>query len=712
MRCPSGTESREGDASCIECEKGNYSDTGLCQVCPGITYSLKAGTTSIYDCSGVRVFIGGKSVALYIGGTILILYILSFSFVPAWTASETVIRFQLTANFEGRLKKNAKRSAIKNRTTWFERISSKFSKSAGANVDGDTIQKRFFEVGDTVMWEGHVLDGAIGTVESTSVYPEQDPDEYGDFVVFIKMEQNFMTSLKMLNEAVLDKNGEKTVLIDSRDHTCRCQLLKEPQSHARMPVLGIRIGRWEMVRQISACFQLLILSFCPAVDTISDLVYILSSVFHNYYLFAASVVCITAQFWVFVTRLKKRRVFEAFMQRRVELTYLKGLSWWPKWASPDNLPVFVTLILPFYFIYHVVFPVIWFLVGYIIYSFQLFPISRISNRWLYLFVYSFAVEKESYRRRFDTSDAIILPMVQKGKVEETILESVPQLIIQLINTYMLEEFAVMDEVTLFSISLSVLSLSNTIWYYSYWNLFRCKPIRDVPSSLSLYNYKLSGVTDGQYSFGKPSHDVNEFEMTAKDQMLSITIGDTVLNHKRAISVEDEDEMYGKMPQKIVAAEDSEIEIARPDEDDTGVGLMLDPDQVTLSAAGVGLMLDPDQVTLSAANAAVAHELHASLVEDVLDDGSGSDADIVSDDNPPSVVILQDQLRAAQRMIVKLEAEKRRMAEEVSKMKLELLHLSVLPQVSHGDVSLDLHTASDVRRLSEESSFETVDFFRI
>jgi len=113
------------------------------------------------------------------------------------------------------------------------------------------------------------------------------------------------------------------------------------------------------------------------------------------------------------------------------------------------------------------------------------------------------------------------------------------------------------------------------------------------------------------------------------------------------------------------------------------------------------------VTLSAANAAVAHGLHASLVEDVLDDGSGSDADIVSDDNPPSVVILQDQLRAAQRMIVKLEAEKRRMAEEVSKMKLELLHLSVLPQVSHADVSLDLHTGSDVRRLSEESSFETV-----
>ena len=140
------------------------------------------------------------------------------------------------------------------------------------------------------------------------------------------------------------------------------------------------------MRQINACFQLLLMSLFPAVDTISDLVYILSSPFGNPYIFAASLVCITAQFWLYVNRLKKRRVFEALKTRRVELAYLKGLSFWPKWASPDSLPVFLTMILPFYFIYHVVFPVVWFLLGYALYSFQLFPISRISNRWLYAFV--------------------------------------------------------------------------------------------------------------------------------------------------------------------------------------------------------------------------------------------------------------------------------------------------------------------------------------
>jgi len=432
-------------------------------------------------------------------------------------------------------------------------------------VNHAAIEKRFFEVGDSVMWDGHVSDGVIGTVESTSVYHEQDADEFGEFVVFIKMDANYMPVLKTLSAAAEGNSGEKPVLIDSSNQSCRCQLLEAPQSHARMPIFGFQLGRWELVRQISACFQLLLLSFFPAVDTITDLVYILSQKFFNYYLFAASLLCITAQFWVFVVRLKKRRVFEAFKQRKVELTFLKGLSWWPKWASPDNLPVFLTLILPFYFVYHVLFPVVWFFVGYVIYSFQLFPISRISNRWLYMFVYTFSVKEDSYRRRFDTCDAIILPMVQKGKVEETILESVPQLIIQLINGYLLGELAKMPVFAVFSISLSVLSLSNTIWYYAYWNLFRCRPIRDVPSSLSLYNYKLSGVEEGMFSFGKPSHDVSEIEMAERDKMLSVTIADSVLNEVSTNEWPDSGVQISSLPKKSRAARESEIEVASPEQ---------------------------------------------------------------------------------------------------------------------------------------------------
>ena len=92
------------------------------------------------------------------------------------------------------------------------------------------------------------------------------------------------------------------------------------------------------------------------------------------------------EFVMYVNRLRKRRVWEAFKKRRIEFSFLQGLSYWPKWATLDNLPAFFTIIGPFYFMYYVVFPVIWFLLGFALFAFQLFPISRISNRWLYAFV--------------------------------------------------------------------------------------------------------------------------------------------------------------------------------------------------------------------------------------------------------------------------------------------------------------------------------------
>jgi hypothetical protein len=390
-RCPPGMTSEEGAGDCKPCLTGTYSEIGgECLKCPGITYSLSNGSTSLGDCSGILVDVGGSEVAYTIGIIILIIYMLSFSLVPSWSAGNNVMRFELTADFEGRLEKKSK-PPNRRRSTWSERVQTRLSApSEPLNVSASAATKRFFEVGDIVLWRGQEwalnADAIIGTVESTSVYPEQDADELGDFIVFAKIDPAFAPLLLRLQNAADATGGEKPVLMDSKCNACRCQLKEAPGSHARLPVLGWRFGRWEIVRQINACLQLLLMSLFPAIDTISDLVYILSSLFANYYIFAASLVCITAQFWLYVKRLKHRRVFEAFRKRRIELAFLKGLSFWPKWASPDSLPVFLIIILPFYFIYHVIFPVVWFLLGYLLYSFQLFPISRISNRWLYAFV--------------------------------------------------------------------------------------------------------------------------------------------------------------------------------------------------------------------------------------------------------------------------------------------------------------------------------------
>lgn len=390
LRCPPGTTSEEGSGSCLPCSAGTYSDVGgECFKCPGITFSLKNGSTSLQNCSGILVDVGGSEVAYNLGVIILVIYIISFSLVPSWSTPDTIMRFQLTANFKDRLAKKQKTSNVRRGTTWLERVSSKLY-SSELNVSS-AAEKRFFEIGDRVLWQGPDLDPTsetvIGTIESTSVYPEQDADEFGDFVVFVKIEKSFISMIPRLQEAAdTTEDEKKPVLVDSRCHSCRCQLKQSPASHARLPFLGWVVGRWEIMRQINACFQLLLMSLFPAIDTISDLIYILSSLFANYYIFAASLICITSQFWLFVKRLKQRRVFEAFKERRIELNFLKSLSIWPKWASPDSLTVYFTMVLPIKLCFHVIFPIFWFLLGYAIYSFQLFPISRISNRWLYAFV--------------------------------------------------------------------------------------------------------------------------------------------------------------------------------------------------------------------------------------------------------------------------------------------------------------------------------------
>jgi hypothetical protein len=273
-----------------------------------------------------------------------------------------------------------------------------------------------------------------------------------------------------------------------------------------------------------------------------------------------------------------------------------------------------------------------------------------------MFVYSFSVEKDPYRRRFDTCDAIILPMAQKCKVEETIFESVPQLVIQLINGYLLGEIANMPAFAKLSVCLSALSLSSTIWCYAYWNLVRCKPIRDGPSSLFLYNYKLSGVKDGMFSFGKPSHDVMEIEMAERDNMLSITIADSVLNDDSTYVGAESDAQSSSLPKKSRAARPSEIEVAHPEHADDPVA---------------------------------------------ADDVADVDA-----------LYLQTQLDAARDFIAKLEAEKRQIAEEHKRVKQVLLELSVSSQSSAAVVPAVADVLADSRNQPHEMvqpTFHTLYF---
>jgi hypothetical protein len=345
----------------------------------------------VNDCVGVKLDTGGSNVVINIGVIIFLTYLLSFALVPVWSSSDNIMRLQLSADYQGRLEQNSisKTTRDHRASTWSDKMHSRFS---GTLLEVPDAEKRFFSVGDVLLWgtvDKKLSSGVItiGTVESTTVYPEQDADENSSFDIFLKVDPSFQLLQELSAAADSSVDSDKPVLIDSNNHSCRCQLQKAPATHVYVSLFGFKIGGpWEVVRQANACLQLLLMSVFPAIDTISDLMYILDSTFANSAVFGASLFFLTSQFWLFVRRLYRRRVFHALFERRIELNFVKGLWFWPKWASPDNLFVFLIMIVPLYVIYIVVFPVIWFFIGYALYSFQLFPISRISNRWLYAFV--------------------------------------------------------------------------------------------------------------------------------------------------------------------------------------------------------------------------------------------------------------------------------------------------------------------------------------
>jgi len=283
------------------------------------------------------------------------------------------------------------------------------------------------------------------------------------------------------------------------------------------------------------------------------------------------------------------------------------------------------------------------------------------------------VEKDAYRKRFDTSDAIILPMVQKGKVEETIIESIPQLVIQITNTWQLGQLLIMPALTIFSISLSVISLTNTVWYYAYWNVFRCMPIRDVPSTLSLYNYKLSGVTDGAFSFAKASSEVVEIELSELEKMRSVTVSGTVLNDDAA-----DDEQLDQLPPKNV--------MEHPDASD------LMPGAVESNAEISRLRTENQEMAAENAKLRKMKDENEACISNLREEKELENKQMEAENAK-----LRESQKENEASILMLIQEKQQMETENSRMRLELQRLANITLDSaddHAQVAVHSERAGD------------------
>jgi hypothetical protein len=114
------------------------------------------------DCSYILINVEHQA-AYIVGICILAVYFISLLMVPVWSTKGVVMRFVLTPKFEER---------------------SDFASQYA-------IEKRVFEVGDSLMWESKISAGAVGAVQSTSVSSDNDLDESGNFVAFIRLEPNY-----------------------------------------------------------------------------------------------------------------------------------------------------------------------------------------------------------------------------------------------------------------------------------------------------------------------------------------------------------------------------------------------------------------------------------------------------------------------------------------------------------------------------------------
>jgi hypothetical protein len=131
-----------------------------------------------------------------------------------------------------------------------------------------------------------------------------------------------------------------------------------------------------------------------------------------------------------------------------------------------------------------------FLVGHVLYCCKVMPISRVSNLWLRLYTRS---------NKHTSNVVIIIPLLQESIFEEMLTESVPQMIIQIVNNTFTN---VWSPLSYFSTTMSALMILNGIWRLCYYRLYLKIKIDAIPTDLSNDVFSFKSIEEGEKSLGK------------------------------------------------------------------------------------------------------------------------------------------------------------------------------------------------------------------
>jgi hypothetical protein len=243
---------------------------------------------------------------------------------------------------------------------------------------------------------------------------------------------------------------------------------------------------------------MLMTTVSPAIDFISDLMYIVSTLFYNYIIIIVTCIFYILPMFFFWRMLIKYGVHFGF--------YIGKPPAFAVMDKYDSIPKALLGLAGYLPLYIINLPVSLplFLVGHVLYCCKVFPITRVSNLWLRLYTRS---------TKHTSSVNIIIPLLQESIFEEMLTESVPQMVIQIVNNTLTN---VWSPLSYFSTAMSGVMIINGIWRLVYYRLYLKIKIDAIPTDLSNDVFKFKYIQEGEMPLGRSVGNkvAPEFEMSS------------------------------------------------------------------------------------------------------------------------------------------------------------------------------------------------------
>jgi hypothetical protein len=219
----------------------------------------------------------------------------------------------------------------------------------------------------------------------------------------------------------------------------------------------------------------LVFVIIPVADTVTDVTYLLGSVFYEAYFFYAGVLAMMIPNFAFCFLLYKR---DRVLLKYKPLMPLYGcIPLSLKFEHHDNIvkAIVFTIIHTPYFLLNVPIVICKLFLGMMLYCTKIFAIAGVYNRWMMMWT---GKEDDYVRTPVDKE------ILNESIYVEIIGETFPQVLLQTLNNLQVNpNFATWGTINLMSLSVTILNTGNGIWKIGYWKLFLGVGLVDIPVEL-------------------------------------------------------------------------------------------------------------------------------------------------------------------------------------------------------------------------------------